>query len=224
MKTNSQKTASQTKTTIANGYSTREQIEAMTPEERKTALNDCLQLTAETLKRAATIFSVMEAKGEAHDIPNSVARTLRRINDGLLFPEVVTTFEGSIRNKIGKLPPDKQKQLLLPNATVPLVEGNRIKHIAATALNPQQAAQVFANQAIRSPQEQRVWLESKSKAKTTTRLQSIQKAPNASVSIPGIIKGVCKGNQDGSYFVTIRIRDKHPLLTHNKKVTIDVSV
>lgn len=131
----------------------------MTNEQLMTAYSEAMAAAMAPLKQAAAIWCEMERRGmDLSDLRTPFTNFFPAINAGKLLPEVVLKFGGSVRmvKMATALVPEDQAKLAAPNATVAVMtESGVVEMRKPELLLVKEAARVFGDGRIRSPEEQR---------------------------------------------------------------------
>ncbi len=140
-------------------------LDLMSTAELKAELANVLTITASSLVRAAAIVRVIESRGESlAQFKSGLIGYLRKIAHGQLLPEVVAVFVGHpALKRIAQLPePDQRRCLESDGLPIGVMLNGQVDQRMKPILQMEQfeVRQVFADDHIRSPEEQLAWLKS----------------------------------------------------------------
>jgi hypothetical protein len=167
-------------------------------EELREEVKRLLGVTAENLVKLAAVVHELESRGEdISQLRLSILPSLRAIAGGKMLPEVVVKYAGrpTLLKHIEAIPIAQQKNLLERETVFVVTTDDKNnfseEEVRLAFLNQNQIRQVFSEDSLRSPAEQRAFIRSKSHKKVEKQEVKPQRfyTPRADKEAKGIWVG-----------------------------------
>lgn len=133
----------------------------MSPQQRLEELRRLIGVSIQSVVAAAAVYAAMEQAGDdVRTVPVHLRRMLQSVAAKTVLPEVVIELTGRLRQRVQYLPLSDQRSVVegAKVAYLPSVDAEQPVEVDPRKITPHQVEQIFAEDYIRSPEEQRVWM------------------------------------------------------------------